>query len=335
MFYIMYGQDSFSLQGELGKIKAELGDPAMLAINTTVLDGKQINLNQFQDVCNTMPFLHQLRLVIVEGLLGRFDSEKKTGKRTNKVQSKANDEMRDWRIVADYIEKMPATTVLIFIDGELDEKKNALLKHLSPIANIKRFPQLKGERINYWIKTRIAERGGKVSAKAIDLLGELAGNDLWHINSEIEKLIAFGHGRLITEDDVRQVTSYNSEANIFALVDAVLEGRRREAQQLLHRLFTEGMNPSHILTMITRQLRLILMAKELSPASRQEAMSRLGISRDFQFDRLLKQAKLYTIDTIKRAYHKILEADMAIKTGKYDDDLSVELLVMDLCEPRS
>ena len=307
----------------------------MLAINTTVLDGKQLSLNQFQDICNTMPFLHQLRLVIVEGLLGRLDSGKKLGKRANKAQSKANDEIGEWELLGDYIEKMPATTVLILVDSELNEKKNALLKRLSPIANVKRFPQLKGERINYWIKTRIAEKGGKISAKAIDLLGELAGNDLWHVNSEIEKLLAFSQGRLITEDDVRQVTSYNREANIFALADAILEGRRRDAQQLLHRLLIEGMSPSYILTMITRQLRLILMTKEVSPASRQETMGRLGISRDFVFDKLLRQAKVHSIDTIKRAYHKVLEADMAIKTGKYDGDLSVELLVMDLCEPRS
>ena len=120
MFYIMYGQDSFSLQSELSQIRSTLGDPGMLAINTSVMDGKQLTLNELQDNCNTIPFLHQQRLVIVEGLLGRFDSSKKPVKRAGGGQSKTIAENSGWESLGDYIEKMPATTVLILIDGELN-----------------------------------------------------------------------------------------------------------------------------------------------------------------------------------------------------------------------
>ena len=132
----MYGQDSFSLQSELNQIRSTLGDPGMLAINTSVLDGKQLTLNEFQDNCNTIPFLHQQRLVIVEGLLGRFDSWKKPGKRTSVGQSKASAEMSEWEILGDYIEKMLATTVLILIDSDLNEKNNTLFKHSLKIYSL-------------------------------------------------------------------------------------------------------------------------------------------------------------------------------------------------------
>src|SRR4030043_28234 len=83
------------------------------------------------------------------------------------------------------------------------------------------------------------------------------------MNSEIDKLLAYCSGQVITEDSVKQVTSYAREANIFALVDSILEGRTKVAQQLLHRLLRDGASPSYILAMITRQLRLIVMTKDL------------------------------------------------------------------------
>ena len=42
------------------------------------------------------------------------------------------------------------------------------------------------------------------------------------------------------------------------------------------------------------------------------------------------QAKLYDFEGVKRAYGKLLETDLAIKTGQYSDKLALELLVTEL-----
>ena len=333
MFYIMYGQDDFSLHEEFTKLKAGLGNPEMLAVNTSVLDGKQLRLNQLKDACNTTPFLHDVRLVIVEGLLERFEPEKKPGRRSSKPQSKSDAELQEWQELGSYVKKMPETTVLALIGGELDARRNGLLKHIISLAEVKTFPKLGDKALRQWVKKRIAEEGGQISDTAINLLVELVGSDLWSMKSEIDKLLIYKLGQPITENDVRQVTSYAREANIFAFVDAILDGRKREAQQLLHRLLLDGVAPPHILTMVTRQLRLTLMAKELSPkVPKQEAMGRLGINKDWLLEKLLRQARVHTLENIKRAYHQLLEADVAMKTGKYDGDLALELLLMDLCK---
>ena len=44
----------------------------------------------------------------------------------------------------------------------------------------------------------------------------------------------------------------------------------------------------------------------------------------------IKQAKKYTFEDLSKAYHMVLEADIAIKTGRYDDDLAINLLVAEL-----
>lgn len=335
MFYILYGKDDFSRQQKLEEIKQELGSQEMLAVNTSILDGQKLSLSQLVDACSAVPFLCPVRLVVVEGLLGRFERKSGTRQRGAGSKTKVNSDLKEWIGLADYIRQMPATTVLVLVDGELREKKaaNRLLKSLAPLAQVMTFPPFKERDLSDWVQKRVKQGGGTISPGAIGLLIGLVGADLWTMSTEIDKLIAFCSGQPITEDSVRKVTSYAREANIFALVDAILEGRRKIAQHSLHRLLQEGAAAPYILTMITRQLRLVVMAKELGRRLFEpEIRGRLESVSDYGLEKALKQAKAYTLERIKSAYHKLLEADIATKTGKYDGDLALDLLVIELCQ---
>ena len=330
MFYILYGKDDFSLQRALEEIKNELGDQEMLAVNTSMLDGQQLNLNQLKDACSAVPFLCSHRLVIVKGLLGRFESKSGSERRTTRSKSKVDSALKEWMELVEYVKQMPSTTVLVLIDGEV-KASNRLLKSVSSLAKIKGFAPLSDRDLSDWIQDRVKCGGGTISPGAAKLLVELVGADLWTMNSEIDKLLAYCSGQVITEDSVKQVTSYAREANIFALVDSILEGRTKVAQQLLHRLLRDGASPSYILAMITRQLRLIVMTKDLGPKlPRPENRDKLGPASSYSMDKAARQAKAYTLERIKNAYHHLLETDIAIKTGKYDGDLALDLLVVEL-----
>ncbi len=228
---------------------------------------------------------------------------------------------------------MPSSTVLVLVDGEIDAKKNMFLNQMISLAKVHTFPRMKGDALGGWIRKRITEGGGSASPAAIELLEKLIGGDLWNLSNEIEKLIVYCNGRLIMENDVMQVTSYTREANIFTLVDSILERRRKDAQQLLYRLFRAGEAPIYVLNMVNRQLRLVVLVKELSSTlSHQQIMDQLGIYQDWRLNILLRQSKSYTFERLREAYNRILEADVDIKIGKYDDDLALDLLVVDLCK---
>lgn len=332
-FYILYGQDDFSCHQALDEIKNSLGDAEMLAVNTSLLDGQQLSLRELREVCSAAPFLSPVRLVIVQDLLKCFETKKKTGRQvSSRAESSSKSKIAEWRALGDYVkEQMPPTTVLILVDSKL-ENKNPLLKSLSPLARVRAFSQLRGKDLRNWIQGRISHKGGTISYGAIDLLIEFIGGDLWAMVNEIDKLLAHSSGQSITEDDVKLVTSYVREASIFALVDAVLEGRVKIAQRLLHQLLQEGVTPAYILTMIARQLRLIVRAKDSSNKSpSSQIQNGLNVTSNYSLDKALKQAKAYNMSQIKQAYNKLLETDIAVKTGKYDDDLALDLLVVELC----
>jgi DNA polymerase-3 subunit delta len=225
---------------------------------------------------------------------------------------------------------MPETTVLMLVDGEI-KGDNPLLKKLAPLAEVRAFPLLRGRDLKTWIRQRVKAEGGDITPQAVNLLAELIGGDLWAMDGEIQKLVLYSQERPISEDDVRQLVSYVQEASIFALVDAVAEGRTELAQRVLHRLYLEGMAPTYILVMITRQFRLIAQARDLGKGlSRLQIQDRLGLKSSYSLDKTLSQAKLYDFEGVKRAYDKLLETDLAIKTGQYSDKLALELLVTEL-----
>lgn len=327
MLYILYGQDDFSLNQAVKEIKADLGDWEMLATSTTNLEGQHLTLSELRNKCGAAPFLSPHRLVIVDGLLGRFEVKQS---RPRSGKGKSGNGLGEWEGLASYIEQMPETTVLMLVDEEV-KGHNPLLKKLSPLAEVRTFPLLRGRDLKAWIQQRVRREGGDITPQAVNLLAELIGGDLWAMNGEIQKLLLYSQERPIGEDDVRQLVSYVQEANIFALVDAVAESRTELAQRILHRLYDEGVAPTYILVMITRQFRLIAQARDLGKGlSRLQIQDRLGLKSSYSLDKTLGQAKLYDFEGVKRAYDKLLETDLAIKTGKYSDKLALELLVTEL-----
>jgi DNA polymerase-3 subunit delta len=327
MLHILYGQDDFSLNQAVERIKAGLGDRETVATNTTRLEGKQLTLGELRNKCDAAPFLSPHRLIIVDGLLGRFEV-KQSRPRSNKRKSR--DGLGEWENLDSYIEQMPETTVLVLVDEEV-KGNNPLLERLSPLSEVTTFPLLKGKELKNWIRGRVKAEGGNITPQAVNVLAELIGGDLWAMNGEIQKLLLYSQGRPVSEDDVRQLVSHVQEANIFALVDAVAEGRTELAQLILHRLYDDGVPPTYILVMITRQFRLIARAKDLEKGlSRLQIQDRLGLKASYSLDKTLGQAKLYDFEGVERAYDKLLETDLAIKTGKFSDKLALELLVTEL-----
>ena len=331
MLYILYGEDDYSRQRALDEIKSTIGDETALTTNTTVLDASQATIDHLRSVAEAMPFLAEKRLVIIQGLLERFEARAKSGRR--KKTASVSNRQSEHQSLADYLVTIPDSTVAVLVDGKISNK-NPLLGALSAKAKVKSFPLLQKDRLIQWIKNRVAERGGSISLSAIDLLTSYVGSNLWVMASEIDKLVLFTGGRQIEADDVRQVVSYVQEGSVFNLVDAILEFRGGMAEKLAEQLLQRGASPAYLLVMLTRQLRLVVRVKELKNQRRPEAeiMGRLEMTSPFILRRTLEQASRYTLARLKEVYHRLLETDLAIKTGKYNAGLALNILIAELCQ---
>ena len=73
------------------------------------------------------------------------------------------------------------------------------------------------------------------------------------------------------------------------------------------------------------------MKKKKSEA---EIQSKLGLTNEYALRKTLEQAGRYTAERLEEVYHKLLETDISIKTGKYDDGLALNILIAELCRQR-
>ncbi len=327
MLHLLIGEDDFSIRQSLEEIKKSVGDATVLAANTTVLDG-QVTLDQLRGTCETVPFLAEKRLVIIEGLLERFEPKNKSGR--NRA-ARLPDQPDECKLIAGYVSQVPEFTELVLVGGRIGNR-NPLLRELSAVAPVKSFPLLKEAKLRQWIERRVTGAGGSISPRAVDLLVSFVGSDLWIMANEVDKLALFSGGRRIEEGDVRVVVSYAQEANVFAMVDAILEFRAGVAQELLQQLLKHGAAPAYLLVMLSRQVQLLVRVRELKRQgkSRNEIQNKLGLTYDFVFRKALEQADKYSLARLREVYHQLLETDLSIKTGKYDGELALNILIAGL-----
>ena len=130
------------------------------------------------------------------------------------------------------------------------------------------------------------------------------------------------------------IVSYAQQANVFAMIDAIFEFKAGVAEQLLQQLLQRGAAPAYLLVMLARQVQMIVRAKELvrQRKSRLEIQSKLGLPSEFALDKTLEQASRYPLERLKQAYDRLLETDIAIKTGKYNGELALNMLIAELCQ---
>lgn len=326
MLHVLIGENDYSIRQALGGIKKTIGDATALMTNTTTLEGRQVTKEQLANACETVPFLAEKRLVIVEGLLERFE-----GPGRGKKKAKNQAELEEHKIFAEVMKKLPPFCELVVIGGAVN-LRNPLLVELSYFSKAESFPLLKGPALTRWIEEKVTASGGKISPAAIALLVRFVGNDLWTMASEVEKLVQYAAGRRIEEADVKAVVNLAQEASVFAMVDAILEFRVGVAQDLLQQLFRQGNAPAQLLTMLARQARIIFQVKEMRGRgkSRVEIQTKLGLNSDFLLKKAWEQSDKYSLNRLKELFHKLLDADLSIKTGQMEGEIALDILIAEL-----
>lgn len=331
MLYILAGPDDFSRTQTLEEIKHRLGDPSILAMSTTVLEGQKITVDELKHACETVPFMSEKRFVTVTGLLERFDAAQKA----EKTRSTANNPQRDPTPFAACLNNIPDFTIAVLIEDELPAaaKKDSLFKSISGKADTRLYPPIKDAKLRAWIQKRVADLGGSISAQALETIYQLVGSNLWIMASEIDKLFLYAKGRRIEEADVRALVGYTQDVSVFALIDAIVDFKVEQAGQTLQQLLDHGAAPAYLLFMLDRQFRMIVRAKDLKARGQSDSFiqNKLGINSDFALRRTLEQAGRYSSTRLLQIYQSLLDTDIAMKTGKYDAELALNLLIAELC----
>ena len=161
----------------------------------------------------------------------------------------------------------------------------------------------------------------------LELMVNFAGNDLWQLANDVQKLVAFKKGKEVETKDVRLFVKPKLETDIFKTIDAIALKNKKQALNLLHKHLEKGDSPLYLLSMINFQFRNILGAKDL--IERGAPLSHSGL-KPFLARKSGEQARKFTYDELKKIYQKIFQVDYSIKTGKLDPQAALDLLIAEL-----
>jgi len=333
-FYVFHGADEFTRAETLAGFKRRLGPPDTVDLNTTLLDGRTITLAELRHACDTIPFLAEKRLVIVEGWLTRLTPRK--GRESSKPRpgSAKSAQKEVLAALADYLPHLPETTRLVFVEDKALPAQHPILRlaQREERGYAKRFDPPDAKTLPRWIEKRARKHSGEIEPPAARQLAAVVGTDLRLLDQEIGKLVTYTNAeRAITEADINEVVPYAQAAIVFDLVDALGHRDGRTAARTLHRLLDAGEHPLGLLAMIVRQFRLLIQVKELKDegASPRDIAQALKL-HPFPTRKLHNQATHFTAAQLEAVYRHLLDTDVAIKTGKIEAEVALDLLVAGL-----
>jgi DNA polymerase-3 subunit delta len=161
---------------------------------------------------------------------------------------------------------LPGGNCLIFT-AEAVDKRGKLYKIISELGVVHYFSMARGEAAQKEILQKEAQKlldsyGKKLSPTAWIALGKKTGFELRRSLAELEKLISFaGERSLVEKNDVEEVVGKTREDSIFDLTTALSEKNQLAALAALRALLDQGTHHLIILSMIVREIRLLLQAR--------------------------------------------------------------------------
>jgi len=329
--YVFYGPEEYLKKLYIENIENILLTEELKPLNKIIMDGKT-EQEKIIEACETMPVFSERKIVLVRNS-GLFktgknqdpgESRKKgRGKDTGKVQ---NDDL------ASYVENMPAYTCLIFYEDEVD-KRVKLANAISKKGLLVDFQYQEPLVLAKWVIKELKSQGKDIDIITASQLVDSCDQGMTEIKNEIDKLIMYlGDRTHVSSKDVEEICSKSVKGRVFDLTDAIAEKNLSAALKLLNDMIILKEPLPKILFMITRQLRQIMEMKLLlkSGLSKNEAAARMGLT-PYASGKVYKQAGGFTIEKLKEAIEDSLEMDLAIKTGKMNDRMAVELFITKFC----
>ena len=323
--YLFFGDEDYLKVHAVRLTRENLcPDPAFAVFNDVTIDAVDYTPEGLLAAMSAPPMMTDGKLVLLRGL--DFTAMK---------QSEIDGLVEALAMLSEY----DLTTVVIYVAaglidaGYLPKRPSPLFKRLAEVAVPVQFDTVSGARLVAWCAKHFAHFGVTAGPDECRALLDLAGQNMFVLASEIEKLAYYvrANGRAaLTVADVRGVASPQYSINAFALSNAVLSGNYKEALEALAVMKFERAEPTVVLGELSRTLCDMHAVRLLLDAGRTtKEIADILKQNEYKVGLTVRAVSRVSAERITRAVDLCAAADLSLKRSA-GDYAAIETLICSL-----
>lgn len=304
MVYLLYGINEFAIQKEIEKITKDFDK-----MNISKYDLAEDEIKDVINDAETFSMFADKKVVIAEN--ATIFTSSGSG---------------DLETLENYLAHINTSTILIFTINEekVDERKK-ITKKIKKDYKLISFNQ--NETPNSLVKSLL--NGYNITSSNINLLIDRVGTNSLILENEVNKIKLYKDDKTITKEDILNLTTKRPEIDIFKLIDDIVMKNKDEALEIYNEMLKVNEEPLKIVILLASQFRLMYQAKELAKKGYSEKnISELLKVHPYRVKLALQKGKKYKAETLLNYLNTLADIDIAIKTGKTDKNLALELFLL-------
>ena len=305
------GEEPFFIDTISDELENSILDEAERSFNQIILYGNDVNAYEIMSQARAFPMMGDKLVVIV----------------------KEAQNVKDIESIADYLDKIPPTTILVFnYKYKKLDKRKSLAKIIDKKGVLFESKKLYDNNIPDWIVKYLASRKYNITQKACQMIADFLGNDLHKVRNELDKLmLALPSTKRIDDADVEYNIGISKDFNVFELQKAIGAKDTFKANQIIN-YFGDNPNENPIFMTIvilygyyTKLLKLHFSKDK----SKNNLATIIGVNPFFVND-YLEAARNYSWVDCMRCIEVLREYDMKSKGYNSTSDVSQKELYREM-----
>ncbi|NLX23631.1 MAG: DNA polymerase III subunit delta [Phycisphaerae bacterium] len=316
--YAVCGEELFLRRQAITELVDEVLGPADRSLAMSEYDGKNESLKPADvlDDLRTLPFLVERKLVLLrDGDLF----------------------VKQYRAELEAYAEKPCERSVFVLECKSLSANTRLYKRIAAAGEVVKCEPIKAYQVPAWLTDRAKQTYGKrLTPKAAAMLCDLIGPELGQLDAELQKLTVYVNSRdRIDIGDVEALGGRCREEQVWGILSAIAAGDRAKALFLWEEVWqTDRAANGRAIGGLAYSVRRLLAAKraELAGAPLDELRKLMMIWRDDP--RLQRELNAFSVDQIEQMLCRLLDADVAAKSGGMGVRSSIETFIVELCQPR-
>lgn len=325
--YILVGLDELLIKEGIESIIDSILDESFKDLNLIRLDGNNLNFDDFMNACETLPFMSDKKVVLLN--------------RTNIFRDKLDKESEKlYKQCVEYFQNTPDHCVLIAYMTLKDKRDRvnrlSKLKKLEKNSCIVSVEKLKGVKLQQKVGRIFQKYNKNIGKIELKYFCDSVENNFDIIEREIDKIVNYVGEREITRRDIESLLPPRYEDDIFDLVELISMKKPKQAIDLMDELIGRGQDPIFILNQIREQFQKLHRAKiRLAEGYRVQDIKKdfLEANRinlpDFVIEKFINQGKKFSSKQLNKCINLCLYTEKKLKSNSnLNKKIELELMII-------